>query len=123
MRRLVVLVLAALCMAPTVGDVGGCGSEATELDSEGYSFARKEEDCTRCRACGIATARCGRASDPAAPQDVDLPSTCRPVVHDEVVCLRALHAASCEAFASYVDDFAPATPSECEFCKIAGGDR
>lgn len=114
-------VLAALCMAPTAGDVGGCGREATELDADDYAHARKEEDCERCRACGIATARCTRACDPNAAPDIDLPPTCRPLRHDGEVCLRAIHAASCEKLATYVDDRAPATPSECEFCRVVPG--
>jgi hypothetical protein len=35
------------------------------------------------------------------------------------VCLRALEAASCGTFATYVDDLAPAVPSECDFCRVA----
>lgn len=135
MRRAVVVVLAAMCMAPTAGDVGGCGRTATELDPDDYADARKEEDCDRCRACGIDNARCRRACDPKQPPDIDLPATCKPLRHDGEVCIRALHAASCETFATYVDDVAPAAPSECEFCRItpppaepsfasdAGGDR
>lgn len=119
MRRAVVVVLAALCMAPTAGDIGGCGREATELDADDYAHARKAEDCERCRACGIDTARCASACDPALAPDVELPATCKPVRHDGEVCLRAIHAASCETFATYVDDVAPAAPSECQFCRIA----
>lgn len=119
MRRAVIALLAALCMAPTAGDVGGCGREATELDVDDFARARKEEDCERCRACSIDNARCARACDPAKPPDIGLPATCKPLRHDGEVCLRALHAASCETFATYVDDVAPATPSECEFCRVA----
>jgi hypothetical protein len=106
-------------MAPTVGDVGGCGRQATELDGEDFAYARKEEDCERCEECAITTERCRRACDESRLPDVALPSTCRPVRRDGEVCLRALRAASCETFASYVDDVAPRTPSECEFCRVA----
>lgn len=135
MRRIVVVVLAGLCMAPTVGDVGGCGREATPLEDADFAYARKSEDCARCEDCGIETERCARACDPAKLPDVALPPTCKPVRHDGEVCLRALHAASCETFATYVDDLAPKTPSECDFCRVsapapppafvtdAGGDR
>lgn len=119
MRRLVVVLLAVLCMAPTVGDVGGCGREATELDADDMAVARKDEDCERCRECRLSSERCRRACDPNALPDVDLPATCRPVRHDGEVCLRALHAASCDTYASYVDDVAPATPTECQFCRVA----
>jgi hypothetical protein len=134
-RRAIVVMLGALCMAPTVGDVGGCGRQATELDGEDFAYARKDEDCERCEECGVATERCRRACDPAALPDIALPVTCRPVRRDGEVCLRALRAASCDTFASYVDDVAPTTPSECEFCRVpppapppafasdAGGDR
>lgn len=117
--RLVVVVLGALCMAPTVGDVGGCGRQATDLDPQDWARARKEEDCDRCTACGIANDRCKRACDPKQPPETELPATCKPLLHDGEVCLRALQAASCAKFATYVDDLAPATPTECEFCRTA----
>jgi len=114
---LVTALLAVLTMAPTVGDVGGCGREASRLDEGVFARARKLEDCERCRECGIETARCKRACDARQPFEVDLPVTCQPLYHDGEVCLRALHAASCDKYATYVDD-APATPSECDFCKV-----
>ena len=110
--------LAMLCMAPTAGDVGGCGREATDLDADDYAFARKTNECGRCRECGVHTARCERACDPAKPPDIALPATCKPVRRDGEVCLRAIDAVSCDKFATYVDDLAPATPSECDFCRI-----
>jgi len=116
MRRMVVVILALLCMAPTVGDVGGCGKTATELDPEDYAVARKNEDCRRCKDCALETTRCTNACDPKKPPDIELPRTCKPVRHDGEVCLRALRAASCDTFATYVDDVAPASPSECNFC-------
>jgi hypothetical protein len=123
-RRLAwcVILLGVLSMAPTVGDVGGCGREARELDRDIFAAARKDEDCTRCTECGIESARCGRACDPGAAPDVALPVTCRPLVRDGEVCLRALRAASCDVFASYVDDMAPASPSECGFCRVGPGE-
>lgn len=121
MRRLgvalVAATLAVLCMAPTPGNVGGCGAEITELNSEQFAFDRKDKDCARCTECGISTARCVRACDPTKPPDTSVPSTCRPVSHDGEVCLDALTEASCESYATYVADTAPATPSECEFCQ------
>jgi hypothetical protein len=118
MRKLVLVVLAVMCMAPTAGDIGGCGKTATDLDPDDYAFARKSEDCQRCRQCAITNARCTRACDLTKAPDVELPSTCKPVRHDGEVCLRAIDAVSCEKFATYVDDFAPATPSECDFCRL-----
>jgi hypothetical protein len=115
---LIVVVLGLLCMAPTAGDIGGCGTEPTALDPTAFALARKDQDCERCQDCGLATPRCTRSCDPSLPPDTSLPSTCLALEHDGEVCLRALHAASCTAYATYVDD-APATPSECDFCKEA----
>jgi hypothetical protein len=116
-EMLVVWTLAALCLAPTAGDIGGCGAEATPLDTQAFAQARKDEDCQRCRACGLVVPRCGRACDPAKPPDTSIPTTCKPLRHDGDVCLHALSAASCTSYATYVDETAPATPSECDFCK------
>ncbi len=113
------LLLGLLCMAPTAGDVGGCGAEVDALDPDEFAIARKDEDCARCTECGLTTARCQRACDPAAPPDTNIPRTCRPITHDGAVCLRALRAASCEAYATYVDELAPALPTECEFCQLS----
>ncbi|MBX3186889.1 MAG: hypothetical protein KF819_07740 [Labilithrix sp.] len=116
---LVVATLGVLLMAPTPGDTGGCGREATELDRDRYANARKGQDCDRCEECGLTTARCARACDPQKPADIALPQTCYPLLRDGEVCLRALGAASCETFATYVDDEAPVAPSECNFCRVA----
>jgi hypothetical protein len=115
----IALVLGVLCLAPTAGDIGGCGTEVTALDPVAFAAARKDEDCARCRECGLGAPRCQRACDPVRPPETSLPTTCRPIAHDGDVCLRALRAASCEAYATYVDEVAPAIPSECEFCKLA----
>lgn len=114
----VIAVLGALLMAPTVGDTGGCGRTATELERDRYESARKLQDCERCEECGITTARCERACDPLQLPEIELPATCSPLYHDGAVCLRALAAAACDTFASYVDDESPTTPSECEFCLV-----
>src|SRR6202012_2687101 len=114
----VVGVLAVLCMAPTPGDIGGCGTTVTELNVENSAFARKEQDCERCQDCSLHTTRCTNACDPSFPPDTALPTTCRPLEHDGEVCLRALHAASCSTYATYVSDTSPSTPSECDFCKV-----
>jgi hypothetical protein len=117
MRRAAVFMFGALCMAPTAGDVGGCGAEVTELNAQQYAFDRKSMDCTRCRECGFGTVRCMRACDATKSPDTSVPSTCKPVKHDGEVCLRALEVATCDAYSAYIDDRAPATPSECEFCQ------
>lgn len=115
--RSAVVCLAILAMAPTPGDVGGCGAEPALLEPTSYEATRKRQDCERCEECGIATARCARACDPKAPSDIVIPPTCAPLLRDGQVCVRALGAASCEDFATYVADEAPRTPSECQFCR------
>ena len=106
--------------APTVGDVGACGKTATDLDLGAFAASRKSEDCARCQDCGLHTQRCQRACDPHQPSDTVFPPTCHPLYHDGEVCLRALRAASCDDYASYVDDVAPTEPTECDFCRLVG---
>lgn len=118
--RVAAAVAAALALAfgtgATPGDVGGCGARATDLDVGAFAKSRKDVDCSRCRSCSLSTARCGRACDPAAASDVAIPATCHPLAHDGDVCVRALRAASCDDYARYVDDEAPTSPTECDFC-------
>jgi hypothetical protein len=117
---LAAFVAAVFLAAPTVGDVGGCGKQATELDETTFASARKDLDCKRCQECGLVTSTCKSACDPAARSDVSFPVTCRPLLHDGQVCIRALEAASCGDYASFVDDTSPSVPSECDFCHVAG---
>lgn len=116
-----VVILGLFSMAPTAGDVGGCGTEATALDPLAFARARKDADCERCQECGIESGRCERACDPGTPAETSIPRTCAPLQHDGQVCLRALRAASCDAYRAYVDERAPTTPSECAFCKVIPG--
>jgi hypothetical protein len=117
MKRSLIVILGLLCMAPTAGDIGGCGATVSELNPEKYALDRKSLDCTRCTECGIGTARCKRACDPKQAADVTVPTTCRPLKHDGEVCLDKLESASCSAYTDYVADVAPATPTECQFCQ------
>ncbi len=119
-RELAALAVLALVFGagPTVGDVGSCGRTATSLDEAGFAAARKRLDCQRCRECGLSTQHCVRACDPAAPSDVFFPPTCHPLEHDGEVCLDALQAASCGDYAGFVDDSAPSSPTECQFCLV-----
>ena len=112
------IVAVVVLPAPTVGDVGGCGKTATALDPNVFAHARKVLDCRRCSECGIANDRCKRACDTSAPSDTVVPATCHPLLHDGEVCLRALQAASCDDYATFVDDVAPSIPSECDFCRL-----
>ena len=107
-----------LCTAPTVGDVGGCGTSASSLDLATYSFDRKVIDCQRCKQCGLASDTCKTACTRDAPSNVSWPSSCNPLQHDGDVCIRALKAASCGDYAAFVDDIAPTEPTECDFCHL-----
>lgn len=114
---LVIVLAVTVLAAPTVGDVGGCGRAATPLDEATFAGARKREDCRRCAECDLATPRCARACDATLPPEVKFPLTCKPLLHDGEVCLRALRAASCDDYATFVSD-APVTPPECDFCRV-----
>jgi hypothetical protein len=111
-------VVLVFCMAPTAGDVGGCGKSAVELQEDDYNYSRKVLDCQRCRECALASARCTQACDSAIDGYVLFPKTCRPLRHDGDVCIRALRAASCDRYARYVTDDGAETPSECDFCRV-----
>jgi len=99
-------VVLGFCIAPTVGDVGGCGASASSLD------------CQRCKQCGLTSNTCKIACTRDAPSNVSWPPSCRPLQHDGDVCIRSLRAASCGDYASFVDDVAPAEPTECDFCHL-----
>jgi hypothetical protein len=103
---------------PTVGDVGSCSDQATALNLASFQAERKAVDCLRCKQCGLMTKTCTNACNPAAPSDVQWPSTCLPLEHDGVVCIDALEVASCSAYAAYVSDSAPTVPTECDFCHV-----
>jgi len=102
--------------APTVGDIGACGQQATPLDEAVFAAQRKALDCQKCTECDLTTETCVDACDPSKPSDVAWPDTCFPLDHDGVVCIDALEAASCKDYASFVSDVAPTTPTECQFC-------
>ncbi len=102
--------------APTVGDIGACGQQATPLDEALFAAQRKELDCQKCTECGFKTQTCVNACNPDQPSDVGWPATCFPLDHDGVVCIDALEAASCGIYASFVSDVDPTTPTECQFC-------
>ena len=104
------------CIAPTPGDVGGCGQKPAELDP-GIFFASKANiDCQRCEECALASKPCAQACDASQPQQSQFPDRCVPLVHDGEVCLRALQYASCDDYQAYVSDVSPSVPTECNFC-------
>jgi len=108
----------AFGLAPTVGDIGSCGSPAADLDPASFAAARKGVDCQRCTECGLTTQTCRSACDPNAPGTAGWPTTCHPLLQDGEVCLRALLSASCGEYTSFVDDVAPTAPTECDFCRL-----
>ena len=100
-RDLALCALLALVFGagPTVGDIGSCSDQAAALDLATFQAERKAADCRRCQQCGLTTQTCTRACNPRTPGDVSWPATCYPLAHDGVVCLDALLAASCDAYA------------------------
>lgn len=119
-----VIVLSILSAAPTVGDIGGCGGTDETLDARKFFTERLRVDCERCGECGLTTPACRRACNKSTIVPGSFPAGCRPVVYDGEVCLRAIEALSCDAFADVVDP-APIVPTECDFCPeraVSGGE-
>lgn len=115
--RIALTALALLfCMAPTPGDVGGCGQKPAELDASIFFASKANIDCQRCQECGVASKSCMRACDVSLALPTQFPERCDPLVHDGEVCLRALQYASCEDYRAYMSDIAESVPSECNFC-------
>lgn len=110
--------LAVFCLAPTPGDIGGCGQPAEELDPSAFFENKLRVDCKGCERCGIATRACARACDPGTVPARSFPPGCAPLAHDGEVCIRALDAASCDDYASYLADESAQSPSECQFCPV-----
>jgi len=111
--------LLLIVAAPTVGDIGGCGAEPSDLDAGAFFKAKAKLDCERCAECGFVTATCMRACDPAQAPTA-FPLGCFPIQHDGDVCLRALEASSCDVYATYISDQGATIPTECNFCPIEG---
>ncbi len=117
LATLVTAGLALRTLAPTPGDVGGCGRAPELLDERAYAEARKATDCRRCGECALTSARCERACATNVAPEVAFPPGCAPLLRDGEVCVRALRVASCASYATYLSDTAPTVPSECEFCR------
>jgi hypothetical protein len=109
-----VIVLAILVAAPTVGDIGSCGSPAEPLDATKFFTARLDLTCRRCDDCGVIAPNCKNSCDRNRIVPHAFPSGCSPVVHDGDVCLDALDALSCTAFDDFVER--GIVPTECDFC-------
>ncbi len=113
-RRAGLALGAAVCMAPTPGDIGGCGQEAQDLDAPAFFLSLQSIQCDRCQECRIRTAVCEAACSGADVPEA-FPEGCFPLVHDGTVCLRAMIQASCEDHREFAAD-PPSVPTECNFC-------
>jgi hypothetical protein len=106
----------SLLLAPTPGDIGGCGQTARDLDPVAFFASKQAVECSKCGECGLATPACERACN-REPIPEEFPAGCFPLVHDGTVCLRALTQASCSVASRVVAD-PPSVPSECNFCPL-----
>ncbi len=106
--------------AAVPGDIGGCGQGADELDPVVFFQRVRAIQCEQCTRCAVQSLPCREACAAAEPPPTAFEAGCVPLVHDGEVCLRALEAASCRAFRTYVDERAPRQPSECDFCPPRG---
>lgn len=113
--RLVLVALAAFCLAPTPGDIGGCGQTARDLDPDVFFNSKRSVECRRCGECSLRTPACELACDEQAELPAEFPDGCFPLVHDGTVCLRKLTQSSCEDHAQVMGEPAR-VPSECNFC-------
>ena len=104
----------------TVGDIGSCGKDPSDLDASTFAKARKSVDCQMCTQCSLTTQRCVQACADAAPTET-FPPLCAPLYQDGLVCLRALLASSCDDYALYMSDTESLVPTECEFCRGVDG--
>ena len=112
------MALALLCLAPSAGNIGSCGQEAVALDAAKFLAVKASIDCSSCTECGLTTQVCAAACAGEVPEDAAFPDGCLPLVHDGEVCLDALGAASCDAYARYVADEGATIPTECNFCPL-----
>jgi len=113
-----VILMCLVLAAPTAGDIGSCGQAVEDLDPVKFFTAKRAIDCQRCAECGISSQLCAAACELPQAQPA-FPHGCYPLVHDGEVCLGALRAAGCDAYAGYMDDAEADVPTECNFCPSA----
>jgi hypothetical protein len=111
------LVLVFFTAAPTAGDIGSCNQPENDLDPAKFFATKQALDCERCRECQISTKACVRSCDPGLVVR-DFPPGCVPLEHDGEVCVDALAAASCSAYADFMAESDATAPTECQFCPI-----
>ena len=108
-------------IAPTPGDIGGCGQGAEQLDAKAFFDKKRGIDCRKCNDCAFDLFfYCEEACRVNADASESFPIGCFPLVHDGEVCLRALEHTSCKNYVDYVknDIGTRSTPSECNFCPL-----
>lgn len=119
------LLLGALSMGSTPGDIGGCGQAPEPLDPTLFYRSLEATDCRQCQACGFSTATCVASCERASPGKFFFPEECAPLAHDGEVCLRRLLSEDCETYRPSVLDRedgsttpieARPRPQECQFC-------
>lgn len=113
--RLLLAALAIFCLAPTPGDIGGCGQTARDLDPDVFFTSKRAVECRRCRECSLRTPACELSCEEGVELPAEFPDGCFPLVHDGTVCLRRLTQSSCEDHAKVMGE-PPRVPSECNFC-------
>ena len=121
-RRLEYLALFAVVLlfvvAPTPGDIGGCGQSSEQLKATTFFHSKRVLECRRCHECDVAFQYCVDACDDSLAVPDSFALGCFPLVHDGDVCLRAIEHASCSTFMDYVHDDPRlrSSPTECNFC-------
>lgn len=118
---ILVVLLLGFVIAPTPGDIGGCGQSAQLLDANVFYRSKAYIDCDQCLRCDMMERKvCREACDDNAVRPEAFAPGCYPLVHDGEVCLRALSNASCSDYGEYMHQLAErrSTPSECNFCPV-----
>jgi hypothetical protein len=110
--------LVVVVMAPVAGDIGSCGQATGELDPVKFFWQKQGIDCQQCQRCEFVTQSCSRACETPYDPEASFDPDCFPLVHDGEVCLDALQASDCDAYAAYMSDLAPTAPTECNFCPL-----
>jgi len=123
------MALSLLAMAPTPGDIGGCGQPVEDLDPELFYRTLEAGDCAACRRCGFGTKSCELACATEKGLSPKFAEGCAPLAHDGEVCLRRLQNESCDDYRPYMADgddgqaielASRPRPTECQFCPPRG---
>ena len=80
LRFALAVVVVLFCMAPTPGDIGGCGQRVQPLGPRPFFEAKKEIDCNKCKECSFSTDFCKTACDADEEVSKSFPEGCEPIV-------------------------------------------